>query len=257
MLQSQRQQIILKLLDQKESIAISELLPLMDVTEMTVRRDLIQLEEKGLLERIRGGATKIQRIDTENLFTQKNIKNKEEKAAIGRTTVELLDENDTVFINSGTTVLQVALQLKNLSMKLVTNNPKLTMIEYGEKVSLVILGGEFRKESQSIIGDSAMNMLSQMHATKCIIGVDGLSIKHGLTNSAYGETTINRKMIEQSRGKVIVVADHTKIGKVGPFVIAPIEKVDILVTTDGIPEAYLEQLKSIGIQVVIARFEPR
>jgi len=253
MMPRQRHEMILKLLDEKEKVGISDLNECLDVNEMTIRRDLIYLEKKGLLERIRGGAAKIQRINSEYLFTQKSITMLAEKTAIGCTVPQFIENNDTVFINSGTTVLQVAMELKDLNLKIVTNNPKLTLIDFNEKTSLLLLGGEFRRESQSVIGDSAMGMLGRIYASKCIIGVDGLSIKYGLTNSCFSEAAVNRKMIEQTKGKVIVVADHTKIGKAGPFVTSPIEDVDILVTTAGFPEEYLEQFESKGIQIVIAK----
>ncbi|QQO09909.1 DeoR/GlpR family DNA-binding transcription regulator [Breznakiella homolactica] len=252
MIPSQRQDEILKILDTCEKVELSNLCKRLKATEMTVRRDLIHLEQKGLLERIRGGAAKIKRINTETLFEKKNNTMKEEKKAIGRKVPELIENNDTLFMNSGSTVLQVAMNLKELALKIITNNPMLSMVTFNEKSSLVLLGGEFRAESHSIIGDQAMAMISQIYATKCIIGVDGLSLKYGLTNSTFVEASLNKKMIDQTRGKVIIVADHTKIGKVGPFLTAPIESMDILVTTKGFPEEYFEQLRSKGIKIIVA-----
>jgi DeoR family fructose operon transcriptional repressor len=128
----------------------------------------------------------------------------------------------------------------------------LTLLDLGDKISLVLLGGEFRKESHSLVGETAINILSQIYATKCIIGVDGLSMRYGLTNSTFVEASLNRKMIEQTRGKVIVVADHTKIGRVGPFLISPIDNIDILITTKGFPEEYFEQMINKGIKIIVA-----
>lgn len=252
MIPSQRHDAILKMLDEQEKVRISDLQELLQVTDMTIRRDLDHLEQKGLLERIRGGAAKIKRINAEHLFSQKNIQMKEEKIAIGKMVPQFIEDNDTVFINSGSTVLQAAMELKGFSLKVITNNPMLTLVDLGEKNSLVLLGGEFRKESHSIVGDTAMSMLNQIYATKCIIGVDGLSMKYGLTNSSFVEASLNRKMIEQTRGKVIVVADHTKIGKVGSFLTSPIDNIDILITTKGFPEEYFEQLINKGIKIIVA-----
>ncbi|MPN41759.1 hypothetical protein SDC9_189314 [bioreactor metagenome] len=77
-------------------------------------------------------------------------------------------------------------------------------------------------------------------------------MRYGLTNSTFVEASLNRKMIEQTRGKVIVVADHTKIGRVGPFLISPIDNIDILITTKGFPEEYFEQLINKGIKIIVA-----
>jgi DeoR family fructose operon transcriptional repressor len=252
MIPSQRHDEILRQLDKHEKVRISDLQELLHVTDMTIRRDLDHLEQKGMLERIRGGAAKIQRINSEYLFSQKNIQMKSEKIAIGKVVPQFIKENDTVFINSGSTVLQAAMELKGFSLKIITNNPMLTLLDLGDKISLVLLGGEFRKESHSLVGETAINILSQIYATKCIIGVDGLSMRYGLTNSTFVEASLNRKMIEQTRGKVIVVADHTKIGRVGPFLISPIDNIDILITTKGFPEEYFEQLINKGIKIIVA-----
>lgn len=249
---SERHDQILKVLDEQEKVTITSLQKMLNVTDMTIRRDLAYLEKKGLLERIRGGAANIRMINKENLFEIKSMQMKKEKTAIGKVIPRLLEDNDTILINSGSTVVQVAMELKSLSLKIITNNPMLTLLDLGENSSLVILGGEFRKESHSIVGDATMNMLNQIYASKCIIGVDGLSMKYGLTNSSFAESSVNRKMIDQTRGKVIVVADHTKIGKVGPFLTAPIDTIDILVTTKGFPEEYFEELINKGIKIILA-----
>jgi DeoR family fructose operon transcriptional repressor len=144
------------------------------------------------------------------------------------------------------------MHLKTLALKIVTNNPLLTSVDLGTETSLIILGGEFRAESHSIVGEQAGDMISQIYANKCIIGVDGISLKYGLTNSCFVESSVNKKMIEHTHGKVIVVADHTKIGKVGPFINGPIETMDILITTRGFPEEYFEQLIGKGIKIIVA-----
>jgi DeoR family fructose operon transcriptional repressor len=252
MIPSQRHDEILRILDECEKVEIADLYTRLQVTEITIRRDLIHLEEKGLLERIRGGAAKIKRLNIENIFDKKNHLMQEEKRAIGMAAPQFIENNDTVFINGGTTTTQVAMHLKNLALKIVTNNPILTGVDLGTETSLIILGGEFRAESHSIVGDQAGDMINQIYANKCIIGVDGISLKYGLTNSCFVESGVNKKMIEHTHGKVIVVADHTKIGKVGPFINGPIEVMDILITTKGFPEEYFEQLISKGIKIIVA-----
>ena len=255
MIPSRRHDSILKILDQHEKVEITDLSGLLNVAEMTIRRDLSLLEQQGYLERIRGGAARIKRLETEDLFERKSLLMKEEKIAIGKAVPQFMENNDTVFINPGTTVLQAAMNLSNLSLRIISNNPALTSIKLGREISLIILGGEFRPESHSMVGEQAIEMISQIYANKAILGVDGLSIKYGLTNSSFVEAGLNRKMIEHTHGKVIVLADHTKIGKVGPFSITPIENIDILITTKGFPVEYLDGLKAMGITIVVANQE--
>lgn len=252
MIPSQRHDEILEILENDDKIEMKDLSNRFGVTLMTIRRDLIYLEQKGLLERIRGGAAKIKRITSENLFVQKNQQNSKEKIAIGKKVSQFLEDNDTVFVNPGSTVLHAMTQLKGLALKIITNNPMISFLEIDPKNSVFLIGGELRRESHSIVGESAMNMLGQIYANKCILGADGVSLKYGLTNSSLTEAMLNKKMIDQTRGKIIVLADHTKIGKVGPFLTCPIEFIDILITTKGFPEEYTIQLQSKGIQVVVA-----
>jgi DeoR family transcriptional regulator, fructose operon transcriptional repressor len=255
MLPIQRQEMILNLLDEKNSISITALHKKLNVTEMTIRRDLVLLEEKGCLERIRGGAIKTQSLNIEFLFENKRKQMKAEKQAIGLVVTQLMDKNETLFINSGSTVLEVLKSFNTIPdyhMKIITNNPMVTLFDIGLNNELVFLGGEVRYDSYSIVGEFALQMLSQIYATKAIIGVDAINLKNGLTTSNYAEAGVNQKMISQTTGQVIVVADHTKIGRVAPFLSAPIDAVDTLVTTKGIPEEYREQLENRGIRVIIA-----
>ena len=252
MIPSQRHDLILETLDQHGKIEIAELSRSLDVAEMTIRRDLSWLEKQGFLERIRGGASRINRLTTEDLFEKKNLQMREDKIAIGRAVPQFMENNDTVFINAGTTVLQAAINLKNIGLKIISNNPALATVDLGKENSLIILGGEFRPESHSIVGEQALDMIGQIYANKAIIGLDGLSLKYGLTNSSFVEAGLNRKMIEHTHGKVIVVADYSKIGKVGPFSIAPIESMDILITTNGFPAEYFDELVARGITIVVS-----
>ena len=256
MIPSLRHDSILKTLEQYEKVEITDLSRSLNVAEMTIRRDLSRLEEQGFLERIRGGAARIKRLTTEDLFEKKTLLMREEKIAIGRAVPQFMENNDTVFMNSGTTVLQAAINLNNFALRIISNNPALTTIDFGRDSSLIILGGEFRSESHSIVGEQAIDMISRIFANKAIIGADGLSLKYGLTNSCFVEAGLNRKMIEHTHGKVIVVADHTKIGNVGPFNIAPIENMDILITTKGFPAEYYDELISMGITVVVSNGPP-
>lgn len=252
MIPSRRHDSILKILEQHEKVEIADLSRSLKVAEMTIRRDLSSLEQQGFLERIRGGAARIKRLATEDRFEKKNLLMKEEKLSIGRAIPRFMENNDTVFINSGTTVLQAALNLNNFALRIITNNPALTAVDLGRETSLIILGGEFRPESHSIVGEQAIEVIGKIYANKAIIGVDGLSLKYGLTNSCFVEASLNGKMIEHTHGKVIVVADHTKIGKVGPFSLAPIETMDILITTKGFPAEYYDELTAMGVTVVVS-----
>jgi DeoR/GlpR family transcriptional regulator of sugar metabolism len=250
-----RQKEIYSLLKEQGIVQVKELAECLKVTEMTIRRDIEALEYKGLAERTHGGAILNDRIKNEPPIAQKCRVRQKEKEAIGRLAASLIEHGDTVFVNSGTTTLQFLRSVDIDSVKVVTNNPWAPLEVRSENIEILVTGGELRRESFSLIGDSACQMVRQVFGTKAIIGVDGLSVKHGITNPIQAEANLNRLMIEQTHGEVIIVADSSKVGKISNFLTAPISAITALVTDSGIAPEYLEEFKCLGIKVYIAEIE--
>ncbi len=248
-----RQKLIYDIVRSKGIVKVTELSEKLNVSEITIRRDLDTLERQGLLERTHGGAIYTQRMKTEPLYVQKNRLYREEKEAIGRATCELLEDGDTLLINSGSTTLQVIRHITNKDIRVITSNLGAVTDPNPEIKELILVGGVYRYQSNSLVGGFATRTLDQVYGTKAIIGVDGISVKYGLTTPIHQEAEVARMMIERTRGPVIVVADHRKLGVTSNFITAPIEKVDILVTDDKFNEEYREELESAGIRIVIAR----
>jgi DeoR family fructose operon transcriptional repressor len=249
---AKRQSLILELLRENGVVQVNELSARFAVTEMTIRRDLEAMERQGLAERTHGGAVSTSRIRFEPPISQKSALCQAEKEAIGKLAASLIENDDTVFVNSGTTTLQFLHALSVPRVKIVTNNPWAPIEMLSHEGELIMTGGELRRESFTLVGENASATVKQIFGTKAIIGVDGLSIKHGLTNPVQAEALLNRLMIEQTHGEVIVVADSTKIGRVSNFLTAPISDITILVTDDGLEPHYLEEFKRIGLKVLIA-----
>lgn len=248
----QRQTLIYTQARQKGSVKVSELAMSLDVAEMTIRRDLELLEEKGLIERIHGGAIYNDRIGLEPLFAQKSTLKQAEKRAIGALAATLIEEGDMVFVNSGSTTIEFLKQLDTPRVSIITNNPLAPIYAHSEAVNVILTGGEIRHESLTLVGELAVKAIKSVYANKAIIGIDGFSIKYGLTTSTQTEAWINRLMILNTRGSVILVADSSKLGRVANFKTSPLSKISVIVTDSGIDSVNLEEFDHLGIKVLTA-----
>ncbi len=247
----QRQAFIYSLIQKNGAIRVSEISEALKVTEMTVRRDLEILERKGLIERTHGGAILNNRIGLEPKFAQKSSIFLPEKQAIGKIAASLIEEGDTILSirNDPSGVLQ---NLKTNNVNVITNNPMAPINILSENVHITMTGGEIRRESFTLLGELAIKAIKNVYATKAVIGVDGFSIKHGITNSVQNEAWINRFMIMRTHGMVILVADSSKLGKVAAFRIADISAVSLIVTDSHIRDIDIEEFSQMGIKVITA-----
>ncbi len=251
---AERHERIHAVLRERGVVKVAELSELLGVSEITIRRDLEVLERKGILERTHGGAVYTHRMSIEPLYTEKDRIHRREKQQIGRAAAQLVEAGDTLLVNSGSTTLQVIRHLVGRrDIRIITSNVSALLVAQQEEMDLLLIGGLFRPQSNSLVGPLATLALQQVCGSKAIIGVDGISYKYGLTTPVLQEAEIARMMIERTQGPVIVVADHSKVGMVSNFVTAPLEKVDILVTDEKLDEGYRRGLEERGVQVIIAQ----
>jgi DeoR family fructose operon transcriptional repressor len=249
-LPAERHRRIQEFLQEHRSARVSSLAELLGVSEVTIRRDLEDLERRGLLERTHGGAILAQRMGPEQPYVEAALHHPVEKRRIGAAAARLATEGDTVFLNGGTTTLEVVRHL-GPHVRVVTNHVG-AALEVGDRdIELILVGGEYRFASSSCVGDLATRTLRGIYATRAFIGVEGISLRSGLTTPALPEAEIARVMIEQTHGQVVVVADSSKVGTVADFSIAPIEAATILVTDPGLDDEYRAELARLGVQVVV------
>jgi DeoR family fructose operon transcriptional repressor len=235
----------------------ADLCAMLEASEATVRRDLEWLEQEGFLERTHGGAILSQRMALEPGYQQRALTHPEEKRCIGALAASLIEKDDIVFINSGTTTTQVIRNVRiDPTISIFTNNLS-GALEVGEPgFRYYVLGGEFQPRSNSLAGRFAIENLEQMYADKAILGVDGLSLRHGGTVPSNPEAEIVKEMIKQTRGEIIVVADHSKWGVVSNFQVATMDEIDRLVTDAGFDRSVVESLEARGVRVMIADASP-
>jgi DeoR family fructose operon transcriptional repressor len=251
---AERHHRIQALLEQRRVASIADLSDLLRVSEATIRRDLETLEARGLLERTHGGAILTRRLPTEPFYAQSAAIHPAEKRHIGAAAASLVGDGDTVFINSGTTTTEVMRHLaarpELMQATVITTNISGTLDVRHPGPEVHLLGGNFRPQSNAVVGDAALRTLQQMYADKCFVGVDGFSLKCGLTTPVLAEAEIARLMLERTRGAVVVVADSSKWGVVSNYEIGPIDRVHVLVSDQALPAEAVAGLAGRGLRVV-------
>lgn len=229
----------------------------LEASEATVRRDLERLEHEGILERTHGGAMLSQRMIFEPEYQQRAQLHPEEKRNIGALAASLIEEGDIVFINSGTTSTQVLRHVRNdTNITIFTNNVSAALELGAPGFHYYLIGGEFQPRSNSLAGRFANENLRQVYANKAIIGVDGISLKHGCTVPSNAEAEVIRQMIERTRGQIFIVADHSKWGVVSNYHIATIDEIDKLITDEAFDASALESLAAHAVEVLVATASP-
>ena len=252
LLPAERQNRILDLLREKGSVRVASLSEEFDVSEITIRRDLDNLEQRNLLERTHGGAVRSRHLRVEPLYTEKYREQFEAKKRIGRAAAALVDPGEAIFVNSGSTTLQIFQHLGGRGVRVTTSNAGAITECQDLDVDLVLTGGAYRGQSHSFVGPIALHSLQQVCASKTFIGVDGISLRYGLTTPSLEEAEVARAMMDYTHGDVIIVADHTKAGRVADSITAPLDKVDVIVTDAAFDPDYRQQLEKQGIRVIIA-----
>ncbi len=250
---AQRRERIQAYLAAKKIAATIDLCNLLDVSEATVRRDLEWLEDRGVIERTHGGAIFNERINLEQEYKQRALRQIEEKRKIGALAASLVEDGDILFLNSGTTTPQLIRQIRpDLDVTIITNN-LIAVLEIGEvDYEVLLLGGSFQPKSNSVAGRFAVQNLSQVYANKAFIGVDGISIKHGCTVPSNAEAEVVHLMLERTQGPVYILADHSKWGMVSNFEVAPIHKINALITDSGLDSGALTALEARSVEVLVA-----
>ncbi len=247
-----------KILDELESkgqVSVAELSKMFDISEVTIRNDLGHLEKQNMLIRARGGAIKIkfQRMAIDPSISDKQKEYLQQKQLIAKAAIKLIEEGDTIVLDSGTTTTEIAKNLEQFkNLTIITNALNIAGIlsEY-EGINIFMPGGSLRKTSLSLAGPLADENFEKFYCDKLFLGVDGFNTSHGLSTPNSEEAHLNQVMIKISK-KVIVVADSRKFERRRFAFIGPITDVDMVITDPGIKEEDKARLEKNGVVVVVA-----
>ncbi len=247
-----RRVIILEKLDKDGQVNVPQLSKELKVSEVTIRNDLIRLEQKNMLIRARGGAIKIDRVGLDFTLSDKNKQHFEEKKRIGKAAAGLVEDGDTIILDSGTTTMEIARNLLNVNnLTVITNALNIAnQLADHQKANVIIPGGFLRKNSLSLVGGAAEENFKNYFCDKLFLAVDGFNTTHGLSTPNVEEAHLNRVMIEISK-QVIVVADSSKFHKRSFAFISPITDVDVVVTDAEIPAEDRKKLENAGVKLII------
>lgn len=228
-----------------------DLAVLLGVSLATVRRDLETMESLGMLRRTHGGAEALDEKD-ELPFYSKVKTFQEEKRLIGLAVAALVPEDAVIGCTGGTTIVSVMRALKGKRLTVITNAINVAMeVAAYDSLEVFVTGGSLRPRSYELIGQVADRTISEFHFTIALLGVDGFSLEQGLSTYAIGEAHTAALYIKQA-DEVWVVADHSKIGKVAPALIAPLGRVRRLFTDSGLGVEDRTAIEAAGVELVIA-----
>jgi DeoR/GlpR family transcriptional regulator of sugar metabolism len=255
-LAAQRRQRILNELHRQGGVLIAELASLLEVSDMTVRRDLAGLEREGLLERVHGGAMLPFRGSEEPGFEKKVLRQQAEKAAIAAEAAAMVKPGAAVGLSAGTTTLMLARLLAPIEgVTVLTNSMKVwneLQPPSGPRSGAILTGGEHRTPSDALVGPTADAAIRSMFVDVLFLGVHGMDPVAGFTTPNLSEAETNRVFIAHAR-RVVVLADHTKWRTVALGIMAPLSAAHTVITDDGLSEDGRQLLAS---QVADLRLAP-
>jgi DeoR family fructose operon transcriptional repressor len=246
-----RKQKILELLKENDSVRVSSLSRLFDVSEVTVRIYLEDLEKKGLLTRIHGGAVSSYKPYYSMSLNQRLETNQSAKEAIANRIRELIEPNDTIMLNAGTTTLMVMRRFPaEYNLSIVTNSISIALEASGNpNFNVILLGGSVNTKYQFTYGNDTVEELKKYHADKLILSVDGIDIKQGFSTYYNREAAVAKAMMEQS-GCCIIAADRSKFAHNAFTKISDLSLADYIVTNEQPSSEIVQGLEAKGVTLL-------
>ncbi len=248
MLKVERQRIILEELKINNKVESSKLCEMLHVSEDTIRRDLIELEQKGQLKKVRGGATNLSFIPS---FKKREVIEIETKHNIARKALQLIKDGDVLIIDGGTSNLQLVNQLpEDIHITIFTNSIPVAakLCEY-PNIDGVLLGGSILKKGYTTIGYQALESLTEVHADLCFLGITSVDLEAGLTEANREETTIKKAIINAS-GRVVSMVISKKLNTRQPFKVCNLSCLTTMVTELDPSDKILAPYKSRGVEII-------
>lgn len=238
-------------LQRVEFASLDELATHVSASVSTVRRDLSILEAGGSIKRTHGGARAVSPKSDEYLFAARDTVQLDEKEMIGSACAGLIGPGQTVILDAGTTAFHVAKHLEGKSLQVVTNSlPVANLLAASEKVEVVLSGGVVYPRIGVLVGPLAVESFSRIHADVAVMSAGGIT-EEGLTNSHGLLVDVQRAMMKAA-AKVIMCLDHTKFGRRAVSQLCDLEPLDLIVTDPAAPAALIDQLRTLGVEVVVA-----
>ena len=248
----QRRKKILECVNKEGKVKVADLSRLFGISEVTIRNDLSDLENEGMLERIHGGAVSANKPYYNMSLLDRMKTNEEEKRQIAQACASLVSSGDTIMVNSGTTTLYAVQELRNIkNLTIVTNSVTIAQeVGHLSNIQLILLGGYYNSGYMFSYGDDTFSQLKKYKADKFILSADGIGIDGGITTYHHLEAEVSRQMITRVN-KTIIAADFTKIGRTSFAYIDSIDSADILVTNCKANQEEIALIRERNIDIML------
>lgn len=240
MLTEERHQAILRLLDQQSVVKSQELSILLNASESTIRRDLQELEDAELLERVHGGAKRILNLGFEQDMIEKSVKNTQEKQIIASLAAQFVHDGDVIYLDAGSTTLEMLPFLAGKNITVVTNSVHHAAKLGDLNINTIILGGSLKLSTKAITGSTGMEQLSHFRFNKVFMGMNGAHLEFGLTTPDPEEAALKRLAIAHAE-EAYVLIDQTKLNKVTFTKVTELD--DVIILTNQCSPELLEQFQ--------------
>lgn len=248
----ERRRIILEELEKNKQVKMSDLFRLFNVSKVTLRKDLQYLESKNLLIRSRGGAMLPVKMADDLSVKQRMVLNLKQKKAIATAAVSMIGEGDTIIIDSGTTLMQLACLLNRFqNLTVITNaiDIALKLSEF-DHLKIIVPGGIFRRNSFSLVGVFAVDNFGMFRADRYFVSADGIN-EDGVFTSNLEEGQLAKLIMSNAKENILLI-DSSKFDRMGIINYSSLEKFHTLITDKNLPQKYFKVLADLGIKVVIA-----
>lgn len=250
LLKEERQASIRALVDDHGRATVSELSDRFGVSPATIRRDLEEMNSRGWLRRAHGGAVRVERAGTEPPVSRRGRDQADEKRRIGQEAAGMIRDGETVFLGSGTTVLEVAHALANtLRLTVITNSlPIANHLADRGNVEIIVVGGMFRASELSMVGHIAEQAIRELRADRAFMGMRAIDPVFGFTHEFLPEIMTDRAIMVMAP-QVVIVADHTKLGRASSVAVAPVTAAHVIITDRQAPSPIVQELRALGVEV--------
>lgn len=247
-----RQHRLREFVRQAGSARVEEICRELGISPATARRDLQELETRGQLRRVHGGAISIESRLEEPLFDDKTALAAREKRRIAERAAALVKAGDTVYLDGGSTVLELArLLAERTDLTVVTNSLRAAIELSGRGPRLILVGGELRRLSQTVVGPLTPSLLEQIHVDLAFMGTMGVTVSGGLTTSDPGEAFTKRLAMQRAQ-RVVLLADHGKVGHASFVQAGRVADLDLFITDKPLKPEDARAFRKHGVQVVVA-----
>ena len=252
MTKEERYNLILDTLIKRDQIQVTDLAALLNVSSVTIRKDLTELEKANRLYRSHGKAILINPYINNRSVSEKEKLCTVEKHRIGEYAASRISADDSIIIGPGSTTAAFArcIQPRNRLTAITSSLQVADVLAGVSGVEIIMLGGIIRQSSRSVVGRSAEQMLSDFSCSQLFLGVDGIDLEFGITNADMREAELNRAMMRATQ-KTVVLADSSKFRRRGFSKICGMDEVDLIITDSNIPDRVARRMEELGIEYVV------